>query len=138
MTSLFLSIFSSGAGGSQMLKGYYETLRRGQRRLPAELWLVNRGVFPSQTDLALPLVSAGAQFLSSFTLSCVKRGNSQSAQPRAWNEIRVGILAAKPEAGRQAEEPRGKRSAGKKLTFAPHFQQSEDGPATALLPLTSK
>lgn len=63
---------------------------------------MNRGVFPSQTDLALPLVSAGGQFLSSFTLSGVKRGNSQSAQPRAWNEIRVGILAAKPEAGRQA------------------------------------
>lgn len=30
MASLILSIFSSGAGGSQMLKGYYETLRRGQ------------------------------------------------------------------------------------------------------------
>lgn len=46
---------------------------------------------------------AGGQFLCSFTLSCVRRGNSQSTWPRSGDKIRVGVLAAKPEAGGRVE-----------------------------------
>lgn len=68
--------------------------------------------------MALPLVSAGGQFLCSFTLSCVKRGNSQSTRPRAGDEIRVGILAAKPEAdGRAEREYQLRRAANLCPTF---------------------
>lgn len=141
VASLFVNTFSSEVVGPRCLRVIMKHSTEAKAAATCRAVAGEQGSVSSANILsALPLVSVGGQFLCSFTLSCVKRGNSQSTRPRAGDEIRMGIWLpnqrqagkqAGKQSGRQAEEQRGNRSSGKRLTFAPYFQQSEDGPATA-------
>lgn len=90
-----------------MLKGYYETLRRGHTAATCSyvLWLVSRELFPQQTDLASLLVSAGGQFLCSFTLSVSREAIHKALGQELGMKLEYfGCQTRGRQAGRQAEE----------------------------------
>lgn len=137
VASLFLSIFSSGAGGSQMLKGYYETLRRDQSGSYLQSWGWQTGecFLSKQTWSCLWFLqgaNSSAHSLYLVSREAIHKAPSQEPGMKLeWVFWLPNQRQASRQAGRQAEEQRGNRRSGKRLTFASHFQQSEDGPAAA-------
>lgn len=135
LVSFSVSTFSSGSGRSQMLKDYYEALRRSKRRrYLSGCGGGSRERFLSKQTWPCLCLLQGANS-SAHSLYLVSREAIHKAYGQEQG-MKLEWVFWLPN-WRQAGEQRGNTSSKERLTFVPHFQKSEGGPAAALLPLTS-